>query len=582
MTIKIEIKYDKFFMTFSGAGFKDDLALLKTFSGRQFHKINSDAYWTAPINAKNIGLIRSNSKQFFNPKIIDDPKQEIREYDNEEKHHIDDDKLIILEAFIHEILPILRPYQVKDVAQYLINYNILNANEMGLGKTIETGAFIYLMRNFKSEIEAILGFELKPADKVLIVVPASLKRQWNRELKEFFKLDSMIIEGTSVKRAKQWNVLNTFDKKYIIITNYENLRTKDYTRFMLNRIYFDVLICDEITRCKNFNTDNFKRVANLHAKKTVGLTGTPIENHLKDIFTIMKIIHPTFFGEWREFKRKYLYEGGYMGKQLFSKRGAAEKVADELKNFWGFIRWKRESVLDDLPELLFNLFMVELTPKERKEYTLIDREVKAIRDKNGYRLKTDNILAKMLALRRLCSDPAIYLHETYDSAKKKEFVKVIQDNLNGKKILVFSQFEDVIFSYAKALKDKGIPIMVITGSTKPKLRDMMIETFKNSETLRILLATDAFSYGHNLQFCSVLINIDMHWNPAVIKQRVGRIDRIGQKESTINVISFLVENTIEDFVYHKILDKNKLFDIVITENEDEALYSSYEQYITEK
>lgn len=461
--------------------------------------------------------------------------------------------------------PFLREYQARDIVKYTTTINILNANQMGLGKTIESLGYIHLE---------------KP-QRILIVVPNSMKIQWKLEIKKFFP-DLIkrveIIHGNKKKREKQWSALNR--SKYIIITNYENLRTEDYIKFSLHKQNFDMLILDEITRCKNHDTQTFKMVDKLTAKKTVGLTGTPIENHLRDIFNIMKIIHPTFFGSWSDFANKYMYKGGYQGKQWIEKSNAPYEVAQTLKGFFGWIRWNRKSVLKELPELLINTYRVELNGNERKAYELLRLKLLEIYDKKGYKVNTKNILSLILALRRMCSDPEIYDFQYKNSAKKSEFVKVIQQNLDGKKMVAFSQFKDCVYLYSKTLNNKGIKTMILTGDTKTEDRDELIQNFEDSKDIKVLLCTDAFAYGKNLQMCSMLINIDQHFNPAIIKQRIGRIQRIGQKEKVINVINFLVINSIEEFVYEKIMRKNMLFDTVITSSENKfSFINSVKEYL---
>lgn len=453
---------------------------------------------------------------------------------------------------VKSLYPFLREYQARDIVKQTTTLHILNANQMGLGKTIETLGYIHMENPLK----------------VLIVVPNSLKIQWKLEIKKFFPELSdrvVVIIGNKTKRQKLWSALNR--TKFIIITNYENLRTNDYIRFRLNSYEFDLLVFDEITRCKNHDTQTFKLSAEIQSKKRIGLTGTPIENHLRDIFNIMKIIHPTFFGTWTTFATKYMYKGGYQNRQWLERPNAPYLVAQELKEFFGWIRWNRKSVLKELPELLINTYRVELNPKERKTYELLRLKLLEIYDKKGFAINTKNILSLILAMRRMCSDPEIYDFKFKNSAKKQEFVRVIHENLDGKKIVCFSQFKDCIHLYSKALNDKGIKTMILTGDVKIEDRDDMIQEFEDSKDTKVLMCTDAFSYGKNLQFCSMLINIDQHFNPAIIKQRIGRIQRIGQKENVINVINFLVIDSIEEFVYEKIMRKNMLFDAIITSNE---------------
>ena len=483
--------------------------------------------------------------------------------------NISDEKYEELIETVKAEYPFLREYQARDVAKYTTTIGVLNANQMGLGKTIETGAYIDL--------------EMPPA--VLIIVPASLKIQWYKELTKFFpKLEKylFVIKGTIAQREKIWR--RAFGRKqYIIITNYANLRTKDYISFSLNKKEFDLIVYDEITKCKNRDTETFKLAEKLNSTMKVGLTGTPIENHITDIYNIMKIIHPLFFGSWSEFSRKYFYKGGYQNREFIEKPEAPRKIANELKDFMGWIRWNQRDVLKELPELLINTYRVQLSPKERKAYRLLRMQLLEIYDKKGYKVNLKNILSLILAMRRLCSDPQIYDLNFGNSAKKQEFVRVVKDNLDGRKILVFSQFKDCVNLYSKALEEKGIKTMVITGDTPQKKRPILIEHFANSKDIKVLMCTDAFSYGQNLQMCSIMINIDQHFNPAIIKQRIGRIQRIGQKEKILNIINFLVEDSIEEWIYEKIMRKNILFDTIITQNEQKfSFIDAVKEYLTEE
>lgn len=446
--------------------------------------------------------------------------------------------------------PYLRPYQAINQRSYYNNQYILDAEEMGLGKTVNVITYL----------------KWEQPKKVLIVVPASLKKQWEDEIQKFapeLMKYVMRIHGTPKQRIKQWKVLNR--TQYIIITNYANLRTKDYETYSLRSKVFDMLVIDEATKVKNYQSETFARVKELRARKIVGLTGTPIENHLTDLYSIMSIVRPGYW-KWTVFRDQFLQPKSDYGGWI-AQPGAGPKVAQQLKEFRGFIRWKKRDLLDELPNRLHNYYTIKLKSRELTEYKKIVEGVKILRSKSGKEIKQGNTLALLSALRRLCSDPGIYFPERYDSSKKEEFVRIVKDIINGEKMVCFSSWKDVVYSYANALLKEGIKSYVITGDVSQKDRDLILAEFKKSEDIKVLLCTDALAYGVNLQFCSFLINIDLHWNPAVMGQRMGRIDRIGQKASTINIISFVCEDTIEEYVQKTVLMREDFFDQVISPNE---------------
>ncbi len=422
----------------------------------------------------------------------------------------------------------LKEYQVEDVIKYFRHDYIANFNDVGLGKTIETGCYLHLA---------------KPS-KVLIITPNSLKLQWRKELIRFYnytKKDITLISGKPVQRAEQWKILGK--KEYIILVNYENLLTSDFNKFKIDKIEFDCIIFDEISFIKNPNTQFYKQCKKLQGKKVIGLSATPIENNLDELFTIFSVLNPHFMN-------------GY------HKNTGAKQVATALSFFPGLIRRNKKEVLETLPQIEFEIIPISLNEQERLEYNEIEWNIKNSLTQKKI-TESFELLEQMNIQRRFCSEPAIYRNKI-TSSKKQKFLELINQLSEGYKIIAFSYYTDVIDSYSKALENEGISHTIVTGNIKSTLkRSNLINTFINDPATKVLLCSDLLAYGKNIQCCSVIINIDQHWNPAILKQRLGRIHRIGQTHDSLKVFSFLCENTIEEKIYQKIIEKDYLFNEVI-------------------
>jgi len=450
-----------------------------------------------------------------------------------------------LYLLISDKYPTLREFQILDIIQYIQKDTIANFNDVGLGKGFETACYLDLA---------------KPA-KVLIVVPNTMKYQWRREMTENFSFsmeDITLINGSAQKRKSQWSVLN--NKRFIIITNYENLRTDDFHLNQLDKYMFDCVIFDEITITRNIKTDFYQICRQLKSKKVIGLSGTPLENRFMDIYGVISLLNPRFFSSPEAFTAHYI-----IGKSV---KESSNLIAKALHYFDGLIRWKKEDVLTDIvPEIALKTIPVMFSTEERKNYEEIKKGKVEVRHKNGKSMNPKELLNKIQVLIRFCSDSSIYLPNT-TSSKKEAFMELIKELPPSEKILVFSHHRDIIFRYSAMLTKAGIKNYYITGKLRSNYkREKLLYRFQSDENAHVLLCTDTFAQGKNIQFCSVLINIDQHWNPSVIKQRIGRIHRIGQTGEKITVYSFLCKDTIEERIYQKIQEKNLIFTEIIGANE---------------
>ena len=493
---------------------------------------------------------------------------DIDKYISEEdmKKSDEDEKVVLLDPEEHKKLyedlkkkfPFLRDYQTEDVITYINEDNIFNCNDMGLGKTIETGAYIKYT---------------KPQE-VLIVCPKSVMKQWSKELFKFFNMNSIVIPDDPKKRkaiylahSRGIDEMGDGENSLILITNYAKLITGDFEEFFGKR-FWSLVVLDEITKIKDGRTKIHKAVKQLKVVKTVGLTGTPVENRVQELYTLMNVIDWRFFGKFKEFASRYMKPGGFGG--YIARYDTPKKLGEKLKGFDGFIRWKKSEVLKELPEVIENCYRFDLYDAERKKYNEIIAGTAKVFNKDGKRINLENILSLIQVLRLAVSDLSIYFDFAEGSSKRDLFFELINDYLNGgldnKKIVCFSQYKSVVYNYTKFLNIKKIKTISITGDNTIDMREHLLDRFKSEDDVKVLICTDVFAHGINITEASYLINIDIPWNPAILQQRIGRLHRIGQK-NPVNVINLIAENTIEEMVEEKILSKVKMFDDIVKINE---------------
>jgi len=440
------------------------------------------------------------------------------------------------------------------------------------------------------------------AKKILTIVPASMKDQWGYQIAKFSNYTYTIINGKD--REKQYRKHTDF-----IIVNYDLIyRDIDF----IKDIEWDLVICDEIQRARNYKTDTFKALNQLQAKRKIGLTGTPIENDLMDLFTIMKFLNPKLFGtNAHSFIQRYCTLN-FFGQIDHSKYKNLTEINKKLG--FGMIRRRKRDVLDELPEKTINHFYIQLNDVEKKHYKEIKNGI--LEDINSGKIKNVSALSQVIFLRELCDCLNLVISkDKIVSSKLDELKKILKELPEDSKIIIFTQFErmakileanigmksthlhggvkqgcrwgdeterDITKKNKKALQ-KELDIMVHEGrsalkcidcpyfndDSKCNTRKKVIARFEHDKETRVFISTNAGASGLDLQFANVIINYDLSFNPAVNEQRIARIDRMGQESEKILVINLICSDTIEEKVLKILEKKQKLFDKVI-DDMDEA------------
>ena len=440
----------------------------------------------------------------------------------------------------------LYPYQKEGIDFALFRKAAIIADEMGLGKTIQAIG------------TAILKKEIFDFRKTLVVCPASLKEQWKKEIEKFSGEKALIIQGLPDEREKQY-----LDKEHLFfIVNYETI-LRD--QFALNKAGIDFLILDEAQRIKNFETKTASSIRRLKFNHVLIITGTPIENRLIDIFSIVSAVNPYFFGPLWEFSYQHcLFDpekhnkiNGYYNLQKLNK--SLEPI---------LIRREKRKVLNQLPNVQQINVPVNLSPLQADYHASYTKGIASIIRKKfltPYDLQKLQLL--LASMRMVCDSTYLIDEETNESPKLEELKYILLEKLDvvnsDRKIIIFSEWIKVHKLIGHILRENNIGFTELNGTVPVKLRGELIRKFETNPLCKIFLSTEAGGSGLNLQVADTLINFELPWNPAKKNQRIGRIDRLGQKSTKLTIFNFITKNSIEQQIASGLLVKQSLFDGVL-------------------
>ncbi|RUS47146.1 SNF2 helicase associated domain-containing protein [Cohnella sp. AR92] len=456
------------------------------------------------------------------------------------------------------IASVLRDYQtygyhwMKTLAHY--HFGGILADEMGLGKTIQSIAYLV------SALPEIRESGM-PA---LVVCPASLVYNWRNELRRFApEARAVIVDGDEAQRI---GLLRSSPDGApdILITSYPLLR-RDIARYRDRT--FHTLILDEAQNFKNESTQTARAVKSLSASYRFALTGTPIENSLNELWSIMDAVFPDLFGD----KNRYF--------EL-----PPSEISRRLRPF--LLRRLKRDVLRDLPEKIESEHASELLPEQKKLYIaylaeLREETVKRLKDKD-HRANRIRILAGLTRLRQLCCHPALFVPGYRGgSAKLEQLLELIEEGLSsGRRILIFSQFTKMLDLIGKELTYRAYPYFRLDGSTPPAERVELSERFNAGENSLFLVSLKAGGTGLNLTGADTVILYDLWWNPAVEAQATDRAHRIGQK-NVVQVIRMVAEGTIEEKMAELQKRKLGLIDEVLETSGGESFSSLTDEELIE-
>ena len=446
-----------------------------------------------------------------------------------------------------EVKAELYAYQKQGVEFATFKKAAIIADEMGLGKTLQAITTAIAKKH-------IFGHK-----KTLIITPASLKVQWKQEIEKFTKENALIIEGSSPNRKQQY----ADEKHFFWIANYETVMRD---RNLLSNADIDFLILDEAQRIKNFETKTASAVSRLRYKHVLVLTGTPIENKLIDIYSIVNIISPNFFGPLWEFSYQHcLFDSERTNK--INGYYDLQKIHQKIKTL--LIRREKRNVLQQLPNIVQVNVPILLSPLQEEMHAGFAKGLSVIlRKKFHTPFDLQKIQQLLASMRMVCDSTYLIDDQTNESPKLNELTYILLQKLDvgnsEKKIIIFSEWVKVHKLIGKILREHNIGFAELNGSVPVRMRSELIKKFEKNPQCKVFLSTEAGGAGLNLQVADTLINFELPWNPAKKNQRIGRIDRLGQKNTTLTIYNFITKNSIEEQIASGLMAKQSIFDGVLS------------------
>ncbi len=434
----------------------------------------------------------------------------------------------------------LRPYQELGIKWlwflYVNNLSGLLCDEMGLGKTHQSMALIASVQKQNSY-------------KYLVICPTSVIYHWEELLKKFLPSIKVYVYHGILRDIEK------FTKNYdLLLTSYGITRSE---RENFKKLKFEIAIFDEIQIAKNANSLTHKALRNINANMRLGLTGTPIENYLKELKSIFDLILPSYLPSESAFKEFFINP---IEKENDLER---KKLLKKLINPF-ILRRKKKDVLKDLPEKIEEIAYTDLSEEQIKLYNEIITKSKEtiIKDLKNQKQPVPyvHIFSLLAKLKQVCDHPSLIYKDIdkyfeHSSGKFDLFIELLDEaKESSQKIVVFSQYLGMIKIIEDYLKKKSIGYAVITGATKKRFQE--IKRFKEDPNCLVFVASLlAAGVGIDLSAGSVVIHYDRWWNPAKENQATDRVHRIGQNRG-VQVFKLVTKDTIEERI-HNIIERKK-------------------------
>ena len=427
----------------------------------------------------------------------------------------------------------LRPYQLQGVAwlQYLRQNNLAGilADDMGLGKTAQTLAHLL--------IEKQQGRLDLPA---LVVLPTSLVFNWQAEAARMAP-DLRVLTLQGPNRAKDFARIADFD---VVLTTFP-LLWRDVRALAAQP--FHLLILDEAQSVKNAASRSARAVRRIKARHRLCLTGTPLENHLGELWAQFDFLMPGFLGDSRSFQRLWRKPIEVNGETV-----RAQLLAQRVRPF--ILRRRKEDVATELKPLTEIIQRVQLQGQQRDLYESVrvaaDTQVRRLLARTHFKGAQISILDALLKLRQVCCDPYLIKGTKMPVGMERAKLELLMTMLpslvkEGRRVLVFSQFTEMLALIEPELDALQLPWIALTGKTPPARRGALVVQFQTRTVPIFLVSLKAGGLGLNLTAADTVIHVDPWWNPAVQQQATARAHRIGQ-DQPVFVYKLVVQGSIED------------------------------------
>lgn len=440
----------------------------------------------------------------------------------------------------------LLPYQLDGIAFAAGAGRSVLADEMGLGKTIQgVGVAEFLARH-------------AGVQRVLVVCPASLKSQWRAEITRFCDRSVQIVAGRADERTAQYA-----SGAFFTVANYEQV-LRDYLD--IERTSWDLIILDEAQRIKNWEAKTSQIIKTLRSPFALVLTGTPLENRLDDLYSVVEFIDDRRLGPAYRFMHGHRIvdeKGKVMGyKNLDTLRERLRPI---------LLRRTRQSIQLDLPPRSTEIVRVPATDEQLQLHRAHMQIVQSITRK-AFISEMDLLrLQKALLMARMCADSTTLVDKEPKgySSKLERLAELLEQLIAEpeRKVILFSEWTGMLNLIEPILKQHKAAFVRLDGKVPQKQRQKLVHRFQTDPDCRCFLTTNAGSTGLNLQAADTVINIDLPWNPALLEQRIARAHRMGQKRK-VQAYLMVTEGTIEENLLATLSAKHELAAAVLDPDSD--------------
>ncbi len=433
-------------------------------------------------------------------------------------------------------------YQVETAAKvlYEMGCRALIADEVGLGKTIEAGLII-----------KELLFTGR-ASRILVLTPASLVQQWWSELYEKFGVNFWV----SRKGPWAWS-------GQLVIGSIDKAKREEHRSLILDNRY-DLVVIDEAHKLKNRKTENWSFASQLKTDGLVLLTATPLHNKVEEVYNLVCLLKPELFPDYNSFLNHY---------QL-NPKALISDLRDKLQDV--MIRnMTRELGVKNINRKI-SLLQVEPSELEKKIYRRISSYPGTFLSLTLCKEFCSSLSALYDTLRKKGDYELLPLLEECEVSSKLKQLDLILRRHNGK-ILIFTEYIQTQFYIARYLHEQNIKFLLFNGTLRRNQKEWVKSLFETKD-IPVMICTDSGSQGLNFQYCDVIVNFDLPWNPMKVEQRIGRIDRIGQKSNTVYIYNFVMKDTIEEKIFTVLGEKISLFKECIGELENILVDNEEELY----
>ncbi len=443
----------------------------------------------------------------------------------------------------------LYPYQKEGIRFAAKAGRAIIADEMGLGKTIQAiGTAELLLRE---------GF----VDNILIVCPTSLKYQWKREIERFTHREVLVIEGLHTRRIEQYKMPQPYK-----IVSYNSV-CNDLK--VLRRMETDMVIMDEVQRLKNWDTQIACAARHINSQYTVLLSGTPLENKLEELYSIVELADQFALAPYYKFRNDHILcdeTGKVIGYQNLN------TIKKRLQHI--MIRRRKSDVHLQLPGRMDQNLFVPMTKEQREMHEEFKSGVAALvlKWKRMHFLSEKDrkrLLLLLSQMRMVCDSTFILDQQSRYDTKIDELMNILDSYLVGGngKVVVFSGWERMTRLVAQELTQRGVRFEYLHGGIPSAKRKDLVNNFTDQPDSRVFLSTDAGSTGLNLLASSLIVNHYLPWIPAVLELRIARIYRIGQQRN-IQVINLVSADSFEEQMIARLKFKSSLFEGALDGGED--------------